>query len=111
MADFDRHVFGVVLLNDWSARDIQAWEYVPLGPFLGKSFATSISGWITPLGALESARVPAVARDPQPLPYLDDTGDSLEPGPEPAGPAQRRADRRAAVLVRCTGRRRRCWRT
>jgi len=73
---FEKHVFGVVLLNDWSARDIQAWEYVPLGPFLGKSFATSISAWITPLEALRPARVPAVARDPQPLPYLDDTGDS-----------------------------------
>jgi fumarylacetoacetase len=76
IGDFDRHVFGAVLLNDWSARDIQAWEYVPLGPFLGKSFATSVSGWITPLSALESCRVPAVPRDPQPLPYLDDTGDS-----------------------------------
>jgi fumarylacetoacetase len=76
IADFDRHVFGVVLLNDWSARDIQAWEYVPLGPFLGKSFATSISGWITPLAALAEARVPAVARQPAPLPYLDDSGDS-----------------------------------
>jgi fumarylacetoacetase len=74
--DFDRHVFGVVLLNDWSARDIQAWEYVPLGPFLGKSFATSISAWITPLAALQSARVPAVPRDPAPLPYLEDAGDS-----------------------------------
>jgi fumarylacetoacetase len=51
------HVFGVVLVNDWSARDIQAWEYQPLGPFLGKSFATSISAWITPLAALEAARV------------------------------------------------------
>jgi len=71
---FDRHVFGLVLVNDWSARDIQAWEYVPLGPFLGKSFATSVSAWITPLTALEHARVPPVARDPQPLPYLDDTG-------------------------------------
>jgi fumarylacetoacetase len=74
--DFERHVFGVVLLNDWSARDIQAWEYVPLGPFLGKSFATSISAWITPLAALQTARVPAVPRDPAPLPYLDDAGDS-----------------------------------
>jgi fumarylacetoacetase len=73
VADFAEHVFGVVLLNDWSARDIQAWEYVPLGPFLGKSFATSISGWITPLAALEPARVAGPARDPQPLPYLDDT--------------------------------------
>jgi fumarylacetoacetase len=74
VADFERHVFGVVLVNDWSARDIQAWEYVPLGPFLGKSFATSVSAWITPLAALGPARVPAVPRDPQPLPYLDDTG-------------------------------------
>ena len=55
------HIFGVVLLNDWSARDIQAWEYVPLGPFLGKSFATSISGWVTPLEALTEARVPLPA--------------------------------------------------
>jgi fumarylacetoacetase len=76
IGDFTRHVFGVVLLNDWSARDIQAWEYVPLGPFLGKSFATSISAWITPLAALEAARVPAVPREPAPLPYLDDAGDS-----------------------------------
>ncbi|OLR95597.1 fumarylacetoacetase [Actinokineospora bangkokensis] len=51
------HVFGVVVLNDWSARDIQAWEYVPLGPFLGKSFATSISAWVTPLEAFAAARV------------------------------------------------------
>ena len=76
IGDFERHVFGVVLLNDWSARDIQAWEYVPLGPFLGKSFATSISAWVTPLAALQAARVPAAPRDPAPLPYLDDTGDS-----------------------------------
>ncbi|TDC61996.1 fumarylacetoacetase, partial [Actinomadura sp. GC306] len=55
--DFDERVFGLVLLNDWSARDIQAWEYVPLGPFLGKSFATSISPWVVPLLALEAARV------------------------------------------------------
>ncbi len=69
--DFARHVFGVVLLNDWSARDIQAWEYVPLGPNLGKSFATSISGWVVPLQALEAARVPLPGQtDPEPLPYL-----------------------------------------
>ncbi|MGA8987351.1 fumarylacetoacetase [Aeromicrobium sp.] len=68
--DFDQHVFGVTLLNDWSARDIQAWEYVPLGPFLGKSFATSISPWITPLAALQSARVPLPGQDPEPLDYL-----------------------------------------
>jgi len=64
------HVFGVVLVNDWSARDIQAWEYQPLGPFLGKSFATSISPWIVPLEALEPHRVAARPQDPEPLPYL-----------------------------------------
>jgi len=71
---FADHTFGVVLLNDWSARDIQAWEYVPLGPFLGKSFATSISAWVTPLLALEQARIAAPARDVEVLPYLDDRG-------------------------------------
>lgn len=64
------HVFGVLGLNDWSARDIQAWEYVPLGPFLGKSFATSISHWVTPLEALSAAWVPLPTQDPEPLPYL-----------------------------------------
>jgi fumarylacetoacetase len=64
------HVFGVVLVNDWSARDIQAWEYVPLGPFLGKSFATSISAWVTPLADLEPRRTPGAAQEPQPLEYL-----------------------------------------
>ena len=68
---FADHVFGVTLLNDWSARDIQAWEYVPLGPFLGKSFATSVSAWVTPLAALEAARVPLPGQDPPPLPYLE----------------------------------------
>ena len=68
--DADDHLFGVVLLNDWSARDLQAWEYVPLGPFLGKSFATSISAWVVPLAALSGARLPLPAQDPQPLPYL-----------------------------------------
>ena len=67
---FADHVFGVTLLNDWSARDIQAWEYVPLGPFLGKSFATSISPWITPLAALQDARTPLPGQDPAPLDYL-----------------------------------------
>ena len=70
---FDEHVFGVCVVNDWSARDIQAWEYVPLGPFLGKSFATSISPWIVPLAALQAARVAPPARDVPLLPYLDDT--------------------------------------
>ena len=66
------HVFGVVLLNDWSARDVQAWEYVPLGPFLGKSFATSVSAWVTPLEALAAARVAPPSQQPAPLAYLDD---------------------------------------
>jgi fumarylacetoacetase len=69
---FRDHVFGAVLVNDWSARDLQAWEYVPLGPFLGKSFATSISAWVVPLDALEPARLPGPAQDPPPLPYLAD---------------------------------------
>jgi fumarylacetoacetase len=68
--DFAQHVFGVVLVNDWSARDIQFWESIPLGPFLGKSFATSMSGWVVPLEALEAARRPGPAQDPEPLPYL-----------------------------------------
>ena len=75
--DFARHVFGVCLVDDWSARDLQAWEYVPLGPFLGKSFATSVSPWVVPLPALEAARVPPPPRDVPLLPYLDDT--ALEP--------------------------------
>ena len=61
---FAEHVFGVCLVNDWSARDIQAWEYVPLGPFLGKSFLTSVSPWVVPLAALEAARVPPPAAGP-----------------------------------------------
>ena len=68
--DFADHVFGVVGLNDWSARDIQAWEYVPLGPFLGKSFATSVSAWVTPLAALEAAWTDLPGQVPEPLPYL-----------------------------------------
>ena len=79
LGDFREHVFGLCLLNDWSARDIQAWEYVPLGPFLGKSFATSVSAWITPLDALEDARIAPPRRTHPLLPYLDDTTE------EPAG--------------------------
>ncbi|MFL6131214.1 MAG: fumarylacetoacetase [Nocardioidaceae bacterium] len=71
---FEEHVFGVALVNDWSARDIQAWEYVPLGPFLGKSFATSIAGWVTPLDALSAARVDLPGQDPAPLEYLQVQG-------------------------------------
>ncbi|WEO95957.1 fumarylacetoacetase [Streptomyces sp. FXJ1.172] len=80
LGDFRDHVFGLCLLNDWSARDIQAWEYVPLGPFLGKSFATSVSAWITPLEALEHARVAAPERTHPLLPYLDDSAPGIEPG-------------------------------
>jgi fumarylacetoacetase len=69
-AAFRDHVFGVVLVNDWSARDLQAWEYQPLGPFLGKSFATSISNWITPLALLRDRFVPPPPQEPEPLPYL-----------------------------------------
>ncbi|MGZ4457141.1 MAG: fumarylacetoacetase, partial [Nocardioides sp.] len=68
--DFADHVFGVTLVNDWSARDIQAWEYVPLGPFLGKSFATSVSAWVTPLEALSAAWCDLPGQDPAPLDYL-----------------------------------------
>ena len=68
------YIFGLVLFNDWSARDIQAWEYVPLGPFLGKSFASTISPWIVTLDALESFRVDGPEQDPEPLPYLKQTG-------------------------------------
>jgi fumarylacetoacetase len=78
-ADFREHVFGVCLLNDWSARDIQAWEYVPLGPFLGKSFATSVSAWVTPLDALDEARVAPPERTHALLPYLEDTDGGQEP--------------------------------
>jgi fumarylacetoacetase len=77
------HVFGGVLLNDWSARDIQAWEYQPLGPFLAKSFATTISPWIVTFEALEPYRCPAFTRaeqDPRPLPYLLDEADQREGG-------------------------------
>jgi fumarylacetoacetase len=70
---FDAHVFGVCLVNDWSARDIQAWEYQPLGPFLGKSFATSVSPWIVPLAALSAARVPAGSAGRELTPYLRET--------------------------------------
>ncbi|WP_025617462.1 fumarylacetoacetase [Salinispora cortesiana] len=72
VGDFADHVFGVVLVNDWSARDIQAWEYQPLGPFLGKSFATSVAAWVTPLEALGAAFVPAPEQDPPVADYLRD---------------------------------------
>ena len=72
---FERHVFGACLVNDWSARDIQAFETVPLGPFLGKAFATSVSPWVVPLAALRRRPGRAPAPRPRPPPYLrDDAG-------------------------------------
>jgi fumarylacetoacetase len=70
VAQAAQHVFGVALVNDWSARDIQVWEGQPLGPFLGKSFATTMSGWVTPLAALASCHVDGPVQDPEPLDYL-----------------------------------------
>jgi fumarylacetoacetase len=70
VAEATDHVFGLALVNDWTARDIQAWEYQPLGPFLGKSFATTLAAWVTPLAALEGCRVAGPPQDPAPLPYL-----------------------------------------
>ena len=77
------HIFGLCLVNDWSARDIQAWEYQPLGPFLSKSFATTISPWVVTLEALAPFRAPAFVRpagDPQPLPHLSDETDQATGG-------------------------------
>jgi len=70
----EKYIFGLVLLNDWSARDIQKWEYVPLGPFMAKNFASSISPWIVTLEALEPFRVESPKQDPKPLPYLQQEG-------------------------------------
>jgi fumarylacetoacetase len=83
MADAERHMFGVCILNDWSARDVQTWEYQPLGPFLAKNFASSLSPWVVTIEALAPFRVPAFARpegDPAPLPYLLDPGDQAHGG-------------------------------
>jgi fumarylacetoacetase len=91
IADAPDHIFGMVLVNDWSARDIQAWEYVPLGPFLGKNFATSISPWVVTMDALEPFRCAGPAQtDPQPLPYL-------------VSPDHRAYDIRLEVLLQGTG--------
>jgi fumarylacetoacetase len=75
IAEAADHTFGMVLVNDWSARDIQAWEYVPLGPFLAKNFGTSISPWVVPLAALKPFRAAGPKQDPEPLPYLRSPGD------------------------------------
>ena len=82
ITDAERHLFGVCLLNDWSARDLQAWEYQPLGPFLAKNFATTVSPWVVTFEALAPFRIPALARppgDPKPLPHLD-SKDNQETG-------------------------------
>lgn len=108
MGQAEQHVFGICLLNDWSARDIQAWEYQPLGPFLSKNFATTISPWIVTLEALAPYRV-AFTRpegDPQPLPYLDSAANrekgafdiQLEVGLQT--PRLREAAQAAAVICR-----------
>lgn len=88
--DAEDYIFGLVLFNDWSARDIQAWEYQPLGPFLGKSFASTISPWIVTLDALEAFRVDNPKQDPRPLPYLQKEGKdsydiNLQVGIKPKG--------------------------
>ena len=75
VADAEDHIFGLLLFNDWSARDIQQWEYQPLGPFLGKNFASSVSPWVVPLEALRDFRVAGPAQSPEPLPYLQSNGD------------------------------------
>ncbi|NRA93747.1 MAG: fumarylacetoacetase [Psychroserpens sp.] len=86
----EEYIFGLVVFNDWSARDIQKWEYVPLGPFLGKNFASTMSPWIVTLDALEPFRVESPKQDPEPLPYLKTTGKhsfdiQLEVGIQPKG--------------------------
>ena len=74
-SDADDYIFGLTLFNDWSARDIQTWEYVPLGPFLAKNFASTVSPWIVTLDALEPFRTPGYTQEPKVLPYLEYTGD------------------------------------
>ncbi len=74
-ATADEHIFGMVLFNDWSARDIQTWEYVPLGPFLSKNFASTVSPWVVTMDALEPFRVPGYKQEPKVLPYLEYSGD------------------------------------
>jgi fumarylacetoacetase len=83
VSEAEEHIFGICLVNDWSARDIQAWEYQPLGPFLGKSFSTSLSPWVVTMEALAPFRGAAFARaegDPAPLPYLFNEGDREQGG-------------------------------
>lgn len=74
VGEAEDYIFGITLFNDWSARDIQRWEYQPLGPFLGKNFASSLSAWVIPFDELEPFRVDGPAQEPVPLPYLRSTG-------------------------------------
>lgn len=76
VANAEDHIFGMMLFNDWSARDIQKWEYVPLGPFLGKNFGSSVSPWVVTMDALEPFRTGGYDQDPKPLPYLQSAGDA-----------------------------------
>jgi fumarylacetoacetase len=107
LAEAEQHVAGLCLVNDWSARDVQAWEYQPLGPFLAKNFATSVSPWIVGLDALAPFRAPAYARpdgDPAPLPYLRDDANEREGGVAITlevllSSARMRAERRVAMRV------------
>ena len=90
IAEAEDHIFGLCLFNDWSARDLQSWEYVPLGPFLGKNFGSSVAPWVVTLDALEPFRVPGPAQEPTPLPYLQQAGSHnfdvhLEVALQPAG--------------------------
>jgi fumarylacetoacetase len=92
-AEAEEHIFGLVLFNDWSARDIQAWEYVPLGPFLGKNFGSSMSAWVVTLDALEPFRMASPVQEPAVLPYLKGPANmhfdiALEVGLQPAGAAE-----------------------
>ncbi|HEY3428008.1 MAG TPA: fumarylacetoacetate hydrolase family protein, partial [Acidimicrobiia bacterium] len=78
VTEAESYIFGLVLVNDWSARDLQAWEYQPLGPFLGKSFATTISPWVVPLADLMSHRIDSPQQEPPPLPYLTPSGQGMD---------------------------------
>ena len=122
IGEADEHIFGVCLVNDWSARDIQAWEYQPLGPFLAKSFATSLSPWVVTMEALAPFRTRAFARaegDPAPLPYLFDANDQEHGGLDLSLEVSLLSPRMrengvapwfwaAAIFAICTGRWRRC---
>lgn len=125
LVEAEQYIAGLVLVNDWSARDMQAWEYQPLGPFLAKNFATSVSPWVVTLDALAPFRVPARVRDaadPAPLPYLQDErnaraggfGITLEVWLQTAKmreAGERPCASRTVTSRACTGRWARCSRT